>query len=98
MEFNNLNDLSNHIKKQAEGFASYDELFNVTFIKKYSKFNSWKELFETGGFKCNSGDDIDAIDESQFNEYLRNNTKFKSWQDMKEKAGVELAKKKLGIK
>ena len=98
MVFNNLDDLFKHLQKQTNGFASYDELFNESFIKRHSKYNSWKELFESGGFKCETDDDIDTIDESQFNEFLSNNTDFKSWVDMKNKAELELAKKRLGMK
>ncbi len=53
-----LKDILKNVDKQVQNILgntiSLGELFLNTFIQKHTKFNSLDELFESGGFICNS--------------------------------------------
>lgn len=73
------------------------ELFTSAFMAKYTNFNSFDELLAAGDFVVNNSEDFKAIPDDAFDLHISKNTQFNTWQDMMQKAGVEYAKKKMGL-
>lgn len=104
-EINGLDELQKELKnmKQAardlEGTSSvsFEELFNQSFMKKYTTCNSFEDFLELGNFVVESQDDFKAIPDEEFDTHVSDNTKFKNWEDMMGTAAEEYAAKKLGF-
>lgn len=77
--------------------VSFEELFPVSFMRKYTSFSSMDELLDAGGFKVESQEDFEAIPDIEFDKHIRENTRFKSWEDMLGEATSQYAAKKLGF-
>lgn len=84
--------------QNTDGKVQFDILFNEKFMKEYTDFTTINELFEKGGFKLESEEDLIQIDEKDLDEHIKNNTKFNSWEEMKQSAGALYIKKQLGFK
>ena len=90
-----LGELPTKIKKSVEGNVSFSELFNQSFMQKYSSFNSIEELFNFGGFKIESEKDFEEISEEKLNKVVREKTNFSSWKEMLKAAMTEYVRKKI---
>jgi len=91
----NLEDLPSKVKRSIEGKVSLSELFNQSFMKKYSSFNSIEELFNFGNLKIKSEKDFEEISEEKLNKVVREKTNFNSWKEMLSAAANEYIKKKI---
>jgi hypothetical protein len=76
---------------------SFAELFNASFMRRYTSFDSMEELIEAGGFKVETVDDFKAIPEHKWDEHIARSTRFRNWQEMMKQASAEWAKRQLGI-
>ena len=83
-----LKDLNKQVKS-LNGAVSFGKLFPASFMVKYTSFSAIDELFKSGGYEINSQDDLNTIDETTFDEFIKSSTRFNSWQEMFAKA-VEL--------
>jgi hypothetical protein len=93
-----LHDLSERAKKlDGQHFVSLSELFNESFLLKYTNFKSIADMFEKGGFKVENQDDLKAIPDDKWDAFIRSNTQFQNWKEMQQKAVLEWGKKKLGF-
>lgn len=70
------------------------ELFNKNFMTQYTRFSSFDEFLEVGGFEVSSTEDIKTIPGDLLDSHIAHTTKFINWQDMKIKAEKEYAAKK----
>jgi hypothetical protein len=55
-----LKELEKKLKK-ADGYASFNELFNKDFMRKYTDFSSIEEFFKFGGFEVNNQEDYNNL-------------------------------------
>ena len=67
--------------------VSFTDLFNKSFMTKFSKFSSFEELLEASNFVVNSPEDFKAIPKDKFNSHVKAFTKFSTWEEMYSKAG-----------
>lgn len=77
--------------------VSFNELFTVQFMKKYTSFSTIDELLATGGFKAETQEDFEAIPDAELDKHIAATTKFKSWKDMLDEATTQYVTKKLGF-
>jgi hypothetical protein len=77
--------------------VSFGVLFNSSFMRTYTNFESFDELLTAGGFVVNNQDDFKAIPDDEFDSHVRNTTKFDSWQQMLNTATEKFVVKKLGF-
>ena len=77
--------------------VSFIELFDSDFMGKNTKFQSFEELLEDGGFVVNSPEDFAAISDDEFDEHVSKTTDFDSWRDMQAKAAEKYYVKKMGF-
>lgn len=76
---------------------SFDKLFTVSFMRKYTSFSTMDELLKAGGFHVESQKDFEAIPDAEFNKHIASTTKFKNWEEMLKEATSQYAVKKLGF-
>jgi hypothetical protein len=89
---NNVAKVAEDIKRKAEaasGSVSFAVLFNASFMKNYSEFDSFEALLEAGGYKVETKADFEAIPEDEFDAFIAKHSHFSSWQEMYKKAGKE---------
>lgn len=93
-----LDDLERKAKAlHGEHEVSFAELFNVSFMRQYTNFDSMDALIEAGGFKVDNADDFKAIPEQEWDDHISKTTRFGNWQEMMEQASTDWAKKQLGL-
>jgi hypothetical protein len=77
------NENPNHITTQ--------ELFNETFMVKYSSFKSFDEFVENGNFQVKTLEDVSNIPDELFDRHVDRKTTFSNWKSMLETASIEYA-------
>lgn len=76
----------------------FSELFNKSFMKKYTSFNSFSEFLEAGKFNVTSQTDFENIPNDKFNQHISKTTKFSNWNEMLNEAGNQYVCEKLNFK
>lgn len=93
-----LKDLENKARKLEQGTnISFEEMFNPQFMMKYTQFSNFDEMLNKSGFKVETKEDFEAIDDSEWDEYVQKTTQFTNWQEMLNEAGALWAAKQLGF-
>lgn len=75
--------------------VSFEELFNKSFMERYTKFSTFEDLLLAGNFKVESEEDFLAIPDDVFDLHISQNTSFDDWEDMLSKAQEEYIAKEL---
>lgn len=84
-------------KLDGENEVPLDELFNPSFMRKYTDFESIEEFFEESQWTVESEEDLDEIPEEPFNKYVNDHTVFSNQDEMMKKAGEEWTVDQLGL-
>jgi hypothetical protein len=92
----------NDLQRKAEAIdgkhqVPFGELFNTSFMRRYTNFDSIDALIKAGCFKVETMDDLSAIPDDLWDAHIAKTTRFANWQEMMEGAGAEWAKKQLGL-
>ena len=77
--------------------VSYDELFNSSFMGRYSQYSTIDEFFDAGGFEFETEEDFEKIPEEQLNAHVLGSTNFSCWKEMLTKAGEDWLRIELGF-
>ena len=73
-------------------------MLTPTFMARHTVFRDIDTFFGTGGFSVKSRADLEAIPETQLDEWERRNPKFASWKQMLKDAGARWAAGELGLR
>lgn len=73
------------------------ELLTPSFMRKYTRFSTFDELMNAGGFKAETTEEFKSIPEGPFDAHIAATTKFRSWKDMIQTATNQYISKKLGF-
>ena len=73
------------------------QLFPEQFMRKYTAFATISDFFESGGFRIETQEDLDAIPEDSLNLHVSTSTKFKNWKEMGEEALSQYLANQLGF-
>ena len=73
------------------------ELFNPSFMRKNTDFESLEEFFEESPWTVESEEDLDEIPDGPFNEYVNEHTVFTDQDEMMNKAGEAWTVDQLGL-
>ncbi|TYP79335.1 hypothetical protein [Paenibacillus methanolicus] len=79
--------------QEDENVIELDKLFNESFMKKHSKFNSFAEFLEKGNFQATTHDEIRNIHDELFDRHVVRETDFASWASMLEAANKQYSGK-----
>lgn len=77
--------------------VSFHQLFNETFMNKYTDFDSLEEMFAASPFDIENKNDFTTIDKEELDNFINDKTVFLNWEDMLDKAGELWTANKLGI-
>ncbi|BFH60663.1 MULTISPECIES: hypothetical protein [Paenibacillus] len=66
-----------------------NELFDASFMRKHSSFNSFGEFVEKGNFQIETYADIGNIPDELFDRHISRETDFADWKSMLDQANAE---------
>ncbi|WJI09166.1 hypothetical protein FGU46_03200 [Methanobacterium sp. CWC-01] len=84
-------------KVQGENNVPFKELFNPSFMRKNTQHNSIDEMLDNSGFKIENSKDFEAVDDSEWDEYVRKTTRFENWDEMMSDASKLWVLKQIGL-
>ena len=91
-----LNKLKERAKElEGEHEVLFSELYDRSFMQEYSRYSSFYELLEDGGYEVETEEDFKRIPEDELDSHIRSNTSFDSWEEMKETAVQKWAAEKM---
>lgn len=73
------------------------ELFNPTFMQKYTDFETFEQMIEESRWTVETQHDFEQIPERQFDMYVRERTQFSDSDEMMKVAGEEWLASELGL-
>jgi hypothetical protein len=73
------------------------ELLTPSFVSSCSLFEDAQQLFDESGFKINSEEDIAAIPDNSWDQYISKKTIYRSWSDMLGAASIAWSKQQFGL-
>lgn len=62
--------------------VDFDKLFDMSFMRKYTKYKSFDKFLSGGRFKITCQQDFEDLPEKLMDAHVAKNTKFSSWQEM----------------
>lgn len=75
--------------KELKGTKSipFNELFNSSFMSRYTSQSTIDEFFKAGGFEFKTEEEFEEISIEMLDKHVQDSTSFISWNEMKTKAG-----------
>jgi hypothetical protein len=73
------------------------DLLNPEFMSRHTRFGSVDDMFAASGFRIESQEDLAAVPDEQWDEFIRSVSKFSDWQSMLGEAAREWAGKQMGF-
>ena len=97
-DWSGLDKLQRKLKKlDGTHSVSFDELFNASFMNKYTQHSTIVEFFDEGGFEFETEEEFEKISEEEVDKHVQNVTNFATWREMLNKAGENWVAKELGF-
>ncbi|NHN50022.1 hypothetical protein G9464_20855 [Halostella sp. JP-L12] len=105
MEINGLDELQDDLEELQDAAEDLDgeheltleELFTPDFMQRHTDFGTIEEFFESSPWTIDSEEDLEAIPDDEFNDYVDEHTDFNNGEEMQSQAGEEWAADKLGF-
>ena len=95
---NKLHNLQTELKRFENGIdIPFDELFNYSFMCKYTNSSNINDFLISGGFSVKTTADFKAIPDEELDSYVRTCTSFDSWSDMLDEASKLYIANKLDL-
>ena len=90
------------ISNKAEKFGkkkqhSYNKVFNSTFLKKHTKFSSFKKMMEASNFDCSTQEKFDSIPKEDLDKFIQSISRYRSFDNMLKAASEDYLVKELGL-
>ena len=64
------------------------DLMNPSFISSCSQYSNFEALIEASGFKMETEEDIAAIPDQEWEQFIQTNTSYESWIEMQQAAAI----------
>lgn len=71
--------LPNELEPQ---LIDFDKVFDVSFMRKYTRFRNFGKFLDGGRFNIKSQQDFEDLPEELMDAHVAKNTQFASWQEM----------------
>lgn len=68
---------------------SLDKLFNPSFMRKHTNFDSFQAYLEKGNFQAHTHEDINNLQEELWERHVARETQFADWKSMLAAANAE---------
>ncbi len=99
LNLSGLDKFQKDLNKKVEDFNSkpktFSDIFDTSFMNKYTNCSNIDDFFSNGGFAVNSKEDFENINENDLDKYVASCTSFSSWNEMYQTAGTIYAKNNL---
>jgi hypothetical protein len=80
-----------------ENSIPFNELFPDNFMKQHTQYSSIEDMFNKSPFTIESSEDFAAIDDDNWDIFIKSSTNFESWKQMQDAAAVNWTKNQLGF-
>ena len=105
IKISGLDDLQKKLKEMAKRAKELDgthqvplkDLLTGEFMRKHSRFSSFRRFLDASPFKVETSEDFDAIPDAEMDAYVSSETDFDSWEDMLSDATQEYVSRKMGF-
>ena len=77
--------------------VDYAELFDEEFMRKHTEYDSIQTFIEDSPFSIENQEDLEKVDDAEWDEWVRSKSEFNSWKEMGETAATRLIAKKMGF-
>jgi len=95
---NQLNQMKENAQEiEGENTVPFSELFNSSFMRQHTSFESFDALLEDGGFEVEDQDDFEAIPEENLDPHIQETTDFEDWEEMLNTAVETWVAGKMGL-
>ncbi|PYG89854.1 hypothetical protein LY28_00452 [Ruminiclostridium sufflavum DSM 19573] len=92
------NEETDKIQKKDDAYnVSFYIIFSDKFMRKYTVFNSFKEMLEKSGLKIETEEDFEKISDYELDLFIRNNSDFDSWEELVQEAVNNHYAEELGL-
>lgn len=88
---------NNLMKLEKNNSVYYKDLFNISFMKKHTRFSTFNEFLKSGNFTVNSIDDFKEIPDEKMDSHVKETSNFCCWQDMLNSAVRNYTAIRLGL-
>lgn len=78
--------LNNMKELQEKKHVSLGELLNPQFISAHSRFPDLESFFAASGFKADTPEELAAIPDDEWDQFVAENTDFDGWAEMQKSA------------
>lgn len=93
-----LDDLEKRVQAlDGEHHVPVKDLLTPAFVSRHTRFTDIDELFAASGFKVETQEDLAAIPDAEWDEFISSVSSFPDWGAMLGEATKEWAMKRLGI-
>jgi hypothetical protein len=77
---------------------AFSELFSDEFMKEHTDFKSFPQMVEENPFETQSKEDLEAVPDDEWEEYVSSRTRFANWEAMREAAAGDWISRQMGWK
>ena len=77
------------------GLITFENIFNLEFLKANSKFTSMDDMIWRSGFGIMNLMEVENVNQDKWNEYIAKNTECETWHDFGKVAMIDWMKNKL---
>jgi len=103
MKIKGLDEVQRNLRKLSERAQALhgthsvrvEEILTPDFVQAHTRYGSVDEWFAASPFKIETREDLEAIPDEAWGEYVRTTTDFDAWQEMLEAAGAHYVQAKL---
>lgn len=88
-------DLNRKVKEFNSKPKTFADIFDTSFMTKYTNCSDINDFFDKGGFTINSKEDFENINETDLDKYIASCTSFSTWNEMYKTAGSIYTKNNL---
>lgn len=92
-----LEDMKKNLKNiEVKQSVPFSELFNESFMSKYTKYSCFDEMLEDSRLLEKYGD-FESIDDEEWDNFVNVNTEFSDWEEMKSEAAKIWTLSQIGL-
>jgi hypothetical protein len=93
-----MNKIANNAERLSKTpSVPYSKIFDSAFMRKHTKFSSFKKMMESSNFDCSTQEKFDSIPEEDLDKFIQSVSKYKSFENMFNAASEDYLIKEMGF-
>lgn len=90
IDMSGLEKLKKNVDELSRGISvKWTDLYDAEFMQKHTQSTDFASFVAASGFKAETVEELKAIPDEPWDEYVRTNSDFSSWEEMQYAAGKE---------